>query len=107
MFHWLLRHFGPLRRSSGKQQEVDAETQNLILYHLPLCGYCLHVRQTLWRLNLNVELRNTQDPQWGQELRREGGRSQVPCLRIDHPDRAEWMYESADIIRFLKRSYGR
>jgi len=33
-----------------------------------------------------------------------GGKKQVPCLRIeDERGGVQWMYESRDIIRYLKR----
>ncbi|MCU7797640.1 MAG: glutathione S-transferase N-terminal domain-containing protein [Candidatus Thiodiazotropha sp. (ex Myrtea spinifera)] len=106
VFNWLRGLFRPLHRSSEYQQQVDAETQHLALYHLPLCSYCLYVRRTLWRLSLNIELRNILEGQWGSELRNEGGKIQTPCLQIRHPDRVEWMYESAEITRYLKQRFG-
>ena len=42
------------------------------------------------------------------ELIRGGGKSQVPCLRIDHPGgTTQWMYESTDIIAYLRRRFAR
>ena len=38
------------------------------------------------------------------ELIAGGGKKQVPCLRIeDERGDVQWMYESGDIIRYLKR----
>jgi len=35
-----------------------------------------------------------------------GGKKQVPCLRIeDERGGVKWMYESRDIIRYLKRQF--
>jgi glutathione S-transferase len=105
---WLPSLLRARRRSPSTQLQINRECGSLALYHLPLCGYCLSVRQSLWWLNLPIELRdaNPASP-WGEELRRLGGKLQVPCLRIQHDDRVEWLYESTDIIRFLKRRFAR
>lgn len=80
----------------------------LALYQYDYCGFCARVRRTLDELGLNIEIRDVlQQPSHRQELIRGGGRATVPCLRIDHADgRTEWMYESADIARWLRRHYG-
>tara|TARA_X000000950_G_scaffold6333_1_gene6846 strand:- start:16068 stop:16229 length:162 start_codon:yes stop_codon:yes gene_type:complete len=36
-----------------------------------------------------------------RELLQGGGRTTVPCLRIEREDGVEWMFESADIMRYL------
>ena len=60
------------------------------------------------RLGLNIELRDARnDPQWEQELIEQGGKRQVPCLRINNEDgKVEWLYESKDIKRYLQQQYG-
>ncbi len=100
---WLPAFLRPMQRSAAQQQQVDRETRRLALYHFPRCGYCLRVRRTIWRLNLRIELRNAaDDARWSNELRAHGGRLQVPCLQIRHPEQTEWLYESDDIIRYLQ-----
>lgn len=37
------------------------------------------------------------------ELVKGGGKKQVPCLRIEEKDKVSWMYESGDIIAYLKK----
>jgi glutathione S-transferase len=94
------------RRPPTRQQEVDTETARMALYHSPLCGYCVGVRRTIRHLDLSIELRNvTRHAAWRDDLRREGGSSQVPCLQIRHSDRTEWIYESTDIIHYLKTRF--
>ena len=60
------------------------------------------------RLGLNIEIRDAQnDPQWERELVEQGGKRQVPCLRISGEDgKVEWLYESRDIKRYLEQQYG-
>jgi glutathione S-transferase len=107
-FTWLPAFLRPLQRSPTRQYQIDVETHHMALYHLPLCGYCLRVRRAIWRLNLHIELRNVaKEPRWAQELRQVGGKMQLPCLRIRHPDYTEWLYESEDIISYLRVRFGR
>ena len=51
----------------------------------------------------DLELKNTNDRENAQALMLGGGKTQVPCLRIENADgQVEWMYESDDIIQYLK-----
>lgn len=86
----------------------DVSPSQLSLYQFDSCPYCARVRAAIAQLGLDIEIRDTlADRQHRQDLIAGGGRSMVPCLRIDHPDgRVEWMYESADIIRFLRSRFG-
>ena len=106
-FGWLLpKWLRTTRRPPMRQQEVDDETRHMALYHSPFCSYCRRVRRAIRRLDLQIELRNVAGhDNWYDELRREGGSSQVPCLQIRHPDRVEWLYESAAIVRFLRTRF--
>lgn len=96
----------PIRRSALRQRQVNEETRHLALYQSPLCGYCVSVKREIRRLDLQIELRNIVGQEmWRDNLRREGGRLQVPCLQITHPERTEWLYESTEIIRYLRRRF--
>ncbi|MET0084056.1 MAG: glutaredoxin [Sedimenticola sp.] len=94
-------------RSEQEQKEVDLRTARLALYQFDSCPYCIRVNRTINRLGLNITRRNIhQSAEHAAELRRGGGRSQVPCLHIAHRDKpAEWLYESADIIKYLKQEF--
>lgn len=105
---WLPAFLRPLQRSEARQQQVDQETGRLALYHFPWCGHCLRVRRAIWRLNLKIELRDAaSEARWSSELRADGGKRQVPCLQIRHPEHTEWLYESDDIISYLKVRFAR
>jgi glutaredoxin len=95
-------------RSPQEQAVLDQKTSNLALYQFHSCPFCIITRRTLRRLGLNVELRDAQnDPQWSSELTEQGGKRQVPCLRITKEDgEVEWLYESKDIRRYLQERYG-
>jgi glutaredoxin len=97
-----------MERDPAEQARVDAETENLALYQFPACPFCIKARRTIRRLGLNIELRNAQPTgEHRKALQEDGGKLQVPCLRIAHPDgHVEWMYESADIVRYLEDRFG-
>ena len=74
------------------------------LYHLSGCPFCIKVRVMMWWLGVKIPLRNiAANPEYRHELIAGGGKEQVPCLRIEHGDgQFRWLYESSDIIRYLK-----
>lgn len=74
------------------------------LYEFTSCPFCFKVRHAAASMGIELELRNIhQSREYAQELRGEGGRSMVPCLRIENEQGVQWMYESDDIVRYLKR----
>lgn len=78
--------------------------EGLSLYHLPTCLFCWRVRIVAWRMGLKLPMKNLiLSPAAHSELVREGGKMQVPCLRIEEGDKVRWLYESADIITYLKK----
>ena len=77
---------------------------SLALYNSDSCWFCARVRQTIDRLGAQVEIRDAVgNAQYRAELLQGGGKTQVPCLRIeDATGHVRWMYESADICRYLE-----
>src|SRR5690554_4954295 len=96
-----------MHREPALQARVDAQAAKLALYQYRGCPFCIKVRRELHRLNVDVELR---DPRKNtlhrQELLEQGGKSMVPCLRITEDGQDRWMYESNDIIAYLKQQFG-
>jgi glutathione S-transferase len=90
----------------------SGHTQNLpehALYHSQWCGFCTRVRQAAQGLGLGFEWRDV-DMEAGRraELIAGGGKGQVPCLRIETDDgNVRWLYESADIIAYLREQASR
>lgn len=74
------------------------------LYYTESCPFCVRVLMALPNINVDVEKRNLRsDPKWRQELAKATGRTTVPCLKItDDSGKEQWMFESADIIRYLQ-----
>jgi glutaredoxin len=103
---WLTRP-KPVQRSAEIQKEVDEQTQNMALYQFQQCPFCVKTRRQIRRLALNIESRDARnDPQWNQELINDGGKYQVPCLKITAADGSvQWMYESTEINQFLNEKF--
>ena len=97
----------PITRTPEAQAAVDQQTQALALYHYMSCPFCMRVRNAIEQMSLNIEHRDIQrDQTHRQDLLEGGGKTQVPSLRITHDDgRVEWMYESLDIINYLKERF--
>lgn len=95
----------PIQRSEEDQRGVDRKSENLSLYQFHTCPFCVKVRRTLHRLNLNVELRDAKTEALGNELLEKGGKRKVPCLRIEESGKVQWMYESKDIIAYLQNTF--
>ncbi|MGD8514835.1 MAG: glutaredoxin [Granulosicoccaceae bacterium] len=95
-------------RPAHKQQQVDEETKNLVLYQFRTCPFCIRVRREIKRLSLNIEIRDARnDAHSREELLRGGGEIKVPCLKItDEEGNATWMYESTDINHYLHKRFG-
>lgn len=73
------------------------------LYYYDACPFCQRVLRALPGLKVDVEKRNVLTH---QEFRKQQyaatGRTTVPCLLISDNGKDTWMFESADIIRFLQ-----
>ena len=97
-----------VKRPPAEQARIDAELTALALYHFPSCPFCIKTRRALKRLSLAIELRDVQhDAAHRETLRAGGGKAQVPCLSIRTADgETRWLYESRDIIAYLKERYG-
>ncbi len=98
-------------RPPAEQAKVEEAVKGLALYHFPSCPFCIKTRREMARLSLPIELRDAQhDLARREELLQGGGEAKVPCLRIetlhDGERKVEWMYESADIIAYLRRRFG-
>ncbi|MCL1038521.1 glutathione S-transferase N-terminal domain-containing protein [Shewanella submarina] len=83
------------------------DLKDLSLYHKAYCPFCRKVREAMKTMNLDIALVDVDDDRSAyQMLVQEGGRSMVPCLRIDHGNgKVEWMYESDDIIHYLRKNF--
>lgn len=95
-----------LQRNPEEQKQIEQQAQALKLYQYEACPFCVKVRRAMKRLNLPIETRDAKrQPNWRDELAREGGAVKVPCLRIDEGGKTQWMYESSDIVKYLEQRF--
>jgi len=94
-------------RPTDVQLAVDLECSKLALYHFKICPFCIKVRHEMARLSLPINLLDAQhDSKYRAELLQGGGKVQTPCLRIsDSQGNVRWMYESNDIIQYLRQRF--
>ncbi|MCG8426345.1 MAG: glutathione S-transferase N-terminal domain-containing protein [Chromatiales bacterium] len=94
-------------RSPEEQQAITEACQPLSLYYYMACPFCMRVLHTIKHLDLPIEERNIHhSEEHARDLIEGGGMGQVPCLRIDHEDGStQWMYESGDIVAYLKERF--
>lgn len=89
------------KHSNEVQAKLDQQTQNLKLYQFVACPFCVKVRRDIRRKGFNIQLVDAKQAHNRQELLNNGGKVQVPCLRIEKGGKVDWLYESNDIINFL------
>jgi glutaredoxin len=94
-------------RSPEEQRQVDASSNNLVLYQFKMCPFCVKARRAIKRLSLKIETRDAlREESSREELLTGGGKIKVPCLRIaDDAGNTTWMYESSDIIAYLQERF--
>ncbi len=93
----------PLSRSAEQQAILDSKTSKLALYEMLACPFCVKVRREVKRLGLNIHRYDVKKNEIDmQALINGGGKFQVPCLRIEHDDKVDWLYESEDINNYLR-----
>ncbi len=77
----------------------------LILYVKTGCPYCEQVRRYAEGASILLHERDIADPAIDTELIHKGGMRQVPFL--DDTDYRVQMYESDDIVEYLRQKYER
>lgn len=97
----------PIERKMEDQASVDAQTSSMALYEFRTCPFCMKVRKVVHGKSLKIEIRDARrNKAWGEELKKEGGKWQVPCLKITDSDGSvTWLYESNDIISYLNEHF--
>lgn len=105
--------YGVLKAAGKKVSETSAiiptlarPEKPLVLYQFHACPFCKVVREALVYLDLDAEIRPC--PKGGKIFRPEaiakGGKQQFPYL--EDPNTGVAMYESAEIIKYLFKTYG-
>ena len=96
-----------ITRSAEDQALAQQALDGHVLYQLFACPFCVKTRRAIHKLGVQVETRDIgKNAEFRQELESGGGRVMVPCLRIAEEGGSRWMYESSDIISYLKSRVG-
>ncbi|MDD2343493.1 MAG: glutaredoxin [Tolumonas sp.] len=83
-----------------------SDLARLALYMRPSCPYCVRVTDFCQTADIKLENRNIAEGAHLEALMVGGGKRQVPCLRIQGDDgQNHWLYESMDIIAYLKQQF--
>ncbi|NMH64319.1 glutaredoxin family protein [Shewanella salipaludis] len=93
------------RRPQAEQAALDAQTQGLSLYQYPACPFCVKVRRAVRRQGLNIATIDAKQAANKDTLVSQGGKLQVPCLRIETDGQVTWLYESSEIIDYLELKF--
>jgi glutathione S-transferase len=95
-----------LWRGTSARESARQPARHLELYEFEACPYCRLVREALTELDLDALIHPT--PRGGKRFRPKaaelGGKLQFPFLVDPNTDTS--MYESADIVEYLYRTYG-
>ncbi|MDO5725616.1 MAG: glutathione S-transferase N-terminal domain-containing protein [Tissierellia bacterium] len=76
--------------------------ENLALYVSEVCPYCRKVEKFMDENNIEIEIRDiSKDKTFRNDVIKYGGMLQVPMLLIGD----KGMYESSDIINYLKEKF--
>lgn len=95
-----------VQRNAEQQKNVDDQLQNYSIYQFEACPFCVKVRRHVKSLGLNMTYKDAKnDTVAREELFKNGGKIQVPCLRIQDGSKETWMYESNDIIAYLNKQF--
>lgn len=95
-----------LKRTKEDQQQLEKELQELTLYQFFACPFCIKTRRAMYKMNLPIVKRNvSKGSPYREELLQGGGKVQTPCLRIESATGNTWLYESSEIIDYLRQRF--
>ena len=95
-----------VKRSREVQQQVNEQAKNLSLYQFFGCPFCIKTRRAVHKLNVPITYKSaSQGSTYRKELQEQGGKIQVPCLKIESADGDTWLYESSAIIAYLNERF--
>ena len=97
----------PIPRTDAERVALQEAVSGLVLYEFQACPFCVKVRRELHRLGIDLERRDARRVDaFRDQLVSGGGAYKVPCLHIaETASEPVWLYESDDIIDFLRKRY--
>ena len=94
-----------INRTKANLQKISPAIEGITLYQFPGCPFCIKVNRELTRIDLKLKTVDAAQNQHKSELVAGGGRVQVPCLRIVKSGGVKWLYESDEIIKYLRMKF--
>lgn len=91
----------PIQRDPQKQSEIESSLTDHSIYQFKACPFCVKVRRFMKANNLPIEYKDAKVDPYRTELKENGGKIQVPCLKIEKEGQTSWLYESNDIIKYF------
>ena len=97
----------PILRKKIDQDKIDKETKYFTIYQFEACPFCVKVRRFIMKNSLKINLKDAKNNiTFKSELVNKGGKHKVPCLKIAKKySKIIWLYESTEIIKFLKKEF--
>lgn len=96
----------PIERTAQERKFLAAEIKRLRVYDYPSCPSSLKVRQTLYRLNLDIQYCDIRKCQVHRDnLLAELGRVHAPCLRIEEGSHVSWLCDAEQIVSYLNQRF--
>jgi hypothetical protein len=88
---------------AGKKKALKRPLPGHTLYHFNVSPPSRRARYAVYECGFDIPFKEVliDEVAW-KELVKHGGKDQVPCLRIEGPQGTRWMYESADIVAYLR-----
>lgn len=94
----------PLKITEDQKQSILNNSKSLELFEFNACPFCIKVRRFMKKNNINIDLKDAKNNmEQRNELLNNGGKIQVPCLKISKNESTQWLYESSDIIKYLEK----
>jgi len=69
--------------SAKTQRGAEKDIQKIVLYSADWCGACRSAKRYLARLGVDYELRDVDEPQYAEELKRRTGARSIPVIDVD------------------------
>ncbi|BCE00472.1 glutaredoxin family protein [Marinicellulosiphila megalodicopiae] len=92
-----------VKRSAAFQKQIEQKVKGLTLYQYKSCPFCVKVRRELKRQSIRIPLKDPKRDEVAKtELLDGAGRLKVPCLKIVEGSNVRWMFESSDIIEYIR-----
>ena len=97
----------PMVHNQERQSQLDSESRRMHLYFSQNSAASIRVKRFCDRVGLHVVEKDVERVNsYCNELLKEGGQPNIPCLRLELNGRTHWLYGPNEIVQFLNNRYG-